>query len=238
MTTVAELADRTQDVLADAGEATWTQAQIEAWVVDALKEYILFFDRLFDDAEYLVITPGQYEYALRLGDASVNTAKYLVAIEYPVGESPPNYLLRKSYKDPDFREGDYYDVEFGYADVVGVSNADLMIGNPGSGGNAFVVYSRYLHHFALQPFNDLETPTYHEYLLILYVRWVAWINLASREMQNPTSDSSMIMTQMNENAHVARAEYLKAVKLAIDANTDGSARISWSGVRDTRKEIY
>ena len=44
-TTLAELADRAQITLNDAGAGTWPQATIEEWVVEAIRDYTQTFPR-------------------------------------------------------------------------------------------------------------------------------------------------------------------------------------------------
>ncbi len=229
MTTVAQMGVRVLAALDDAGSATWSVANIEQWVRDGMKEYSILFGEVVKISD-LDIENGTYLYDL----PEPTLTKSIISLEIPHrndGADPPNYYERKSHKDPDFHGGQYYDL---------IGDGQLVIGDPGVGGlYGDLVYTRYYEHgSSLIEDSTLPIPAYHENLLLYYGMWMAWQFLASGEMQDPTSNSSLLMSQIVQNAHVMRRTYLQAVKIAQDAITEDSVRVSWREASDYPTEIY
>ena len=100
--TLATLQGMCQTLLGSA--VYFPTATLTDWINRAIEDLSIYFPRY---SEYdISTTAGTHIYDLE------TYIKGVVSVEYPAGESPPIYLLRKSYTDPDpsgLVDG-YYDI--------------------------------------------------------------------------------------------------------------------------------
>ena len=82
----------------------------------------------------------------------------------------------------------------------------------------------------------LEVSPQHEPIIIARVRWSARQFSADTEMLAPTSNSSLLMAQMEQNAKSARSSYFKLLFNALLAESGESAVIHWK--MDKWDQIY
>ncbi|MDX1664832.1 MAG: hypothetical protein R3272_13655 [Candidatus Promineifilaceae bacterium] len=217
MTTLAQLADRAQVILDDAAEAVWSQATIEALAVDAIREYSTHFPRRRSTT--ISAVADQNVYALPADFQS------LVSVEYPAGEDPPAYLKRLDYQDAGFwLSADHFDI----VDLADASDtAELWLAADPAGTETIAVYYNADHDASLASADPLTVAERHETILILYVIWQAQLILQHNEEQNPTSNSSLLMSQLATNADRARRNYVQALARALYASEGQSARAAW-----------
>jgi len=103
MTTLAALADRIQTQLNDTSAVTWKQEAIEAFCLEAIRDYSTYFRRHAHEA-LEVTTAGQQEFELP------DDFRDMILVEFPVSEDPPRYLKRRSRTHPNFwQQAGYYD---------------------------------------------------------------------------------------------------------------------------------
>lgn len=210
-TTLAALADRIQNALADASAGTWTQDTIEEWILEAVREYSIHFPRL--QIADLTTSAGIHEYDLPADYSAMLT------VEYPLGEDPPHYLIRRDHRDPAFwQSDDYYDVPQipGEIAPVGedVAPAQIYISaTPADGETIRVTYHAH-HRLDLDSTDLLSVPREHEHILVLFVIWKAYNERLSTEAQSPDTTMGLLqsMRLLTQRAH---EQYLAALNRAI-----------------------
>lgn len=220
MTTLVQLADRAQNAISDAAAGSWSQATIEEWCNEAIRDYSLRFPRELEATQAVGALDRKYDLPARFGA--------MLTVEYPDGEDPPEYLTRR-----DHRGGGFWDYE-GYYDIVnhGASAVadELWISEKPSAGETIRYWYQTDHDFALASGGTLTVPGRHEHILIAFVLWSAWRELTSGEMQSPTSSSSLLMSQMQQNEAGAWSRYRELVRVAEQKLAGQSAAIAWSEV--------
>ena len=95
-TTLAELADRAQITLNDAGAGTWPQATVEAWVTEAVRDYSQSFPRTIRSSITISGSSPGHEFDLS------NDYISMILVEYPGDQDPPVYLQRRRRTHPRF----------------------------------------------------------------------------------------------------------------------------------------
>lgn len=217
MTTVAQLADNCQIMLSDSGAATWAQATVEAWVLDAIREYSNHFPRI--RAATITTTANDRTYDLPADFMD------MIHVEYPTGEDPPQYLSRLSHKHIDFWQGSsWYDI-IRHSDVGDVDEI-WMSKKPAASETITYTYAAH-HDHALAAGGTITIPTRHHNILMNFVYWRASQELLSAEQQSPTSSSSLLMGQLANNADRQKRAYYASIAQALQGETGVSAQVHW-----------
>ena len=128
----------------------------------------------------------------------------VISVEYPTGEDPPEYLVQKNY------QAWMSDDISGFYDIVRRQDAsdvsELWISEKPATGESIAVY--YLgEHDSLD--DDSDTCTVldrHLELIVLFVRYASFQELASTESADP-DPTSLGMGTLELNAFRARREY-------------------------------
>lgn len=216
MTTLAQLADRAQELLNDTGAATWSQSQIETWCNEAIADYSKHFPRTIGATISVSASDRQYDLPADFQE--------MIEVEYPTGENPPCFLRRVDRNSPSTWgiEG-YYDILTNHD----TDNADEIWLSELPAGAGTITY-RYLgdHDHDLASSGTVTVPDRHHHILIAYVLWQATIEQQSAEEPNPTSNSSLLMSQLAVNADRRERAYRRAI---FEAQREGapSAIINW-----------
>ena len=125
-----------------------------------------------------------------------------LTVEYPTDQTPPQFLMQKPYTDLDFwTDGNHYDT---------IINADqeaddeLWIGPTPTAGQTITVEYLAYHPHELESADFITVPTEHHHILRTYVmaRATEWLQMA--EQANPTSNSSLLMSMLAQNAELLR----------------------------------
>lgn len=137
----------------------------------------------------------------------------LISVEYPVNQSPPQYLIRKNRFDPDFYSADnYYDIDHNYAEGAGWT-LHLSIGLPVDSD----VNVEYLAGHDLDMQDDqqhlITVPDEYYGILIAQVICRAYRERLSYYMQDPTVHTSIVM-QLTEMVRKAEESYNNMVEAA------------------------
>jgi hypothetical protein len=228
MTTLESLVDLVEGDLGDSGNAVWAADNIEQWLRDGIVDYSDYFPRVRTDE--ITTSAGDRMYDLN-GDFVA-----VVSVEYPVGLEPARYLKRRPFTHPDFwREEGCYDI---------VSRADdtdvhelYMSTSPGAGETISVLYQA-VHDHTIASGGTVTVPARHQYILRAYARWKAAEQRAALEEGNPTSNSSLLMSQLQNNARRWKGEYLNALAKAIQAEQARSEVVGWAGLGEVGERIY
>ncbi len=217
MTTLAELSDRVQSALGDDGASTWTQAEIETWVTEAVRDYSVNFPRVASDTKDTTLNDQTYG----LFDDFLG----IVTIEYPDGQVPIKYLERRNHQSDLFNDTEgFYDVIIRDDEA---EPATLIISEKPAAGQVIVIEYLAIHAIPSSGTSTLTIPEEHEHIIILYAIYQAWRQLTSKEMISPTSDSSQVMAEMNINTSTALKDYQEALQTAKDQKTDGGINENW-----------
>lgn len=227
MTILQNLIDDCEADLADTSNATWLAADIEQWCRDAIADYSQHFHSSEASTISCSTNDRQYDLSARL----VNVTK----VEYPTGEDPPEFLKRRPQNHPDFwREDGYYDVLYHNSD----STADeLLISTKPSTGQSIEVTWIGTYDNTMVTSSAITVPIEHHHILRSYVMWRALLQLKATEEASPTSNSSLIMSQLAINVDRARRAYTDSLAKALFA-VSKSAVVSWADQDDAAERIY
>ena len=229
-TTLQNLIDAIEADLADSGNATWSAADIEQWCRDAIADYSPHFPRTL--TETVATSAGDRKYDLPAGFIEVLT------VEYPAGQDPPEYLARRPHDHPQFW------IDSGYFDIVerddDTDSNELWISEKPAGGESIDVLYHAIHlqdSANLTTSDNLTVPERHHYLLKKYVIWQAADQLKAAEQADPTSNSSLLMSQLAVNVDRARRAYIDALAKAVFGRSK-SAAVSWNDQAAETRRIY
>lgn len=209
-TTFDSVVTRLKITLNDKTATTWDTEMIATFLNDAIRDYTQHFPIQATDT--IAMTTGTDTYDLNTDFMNV------VSVEYPDGEDPREYMLRRPYTHPDF-----WNVE-GYYDIVhnddDTNPSEIVFSDAVATGETAVV--QYNAHHALITdtaliSGNITVPPYHQHLLTHFARWQASLHLASAEQQTPTSNSSLLMAQLAQNARRDSLAYSTALQQAIFA---------------------
>jgi len=228
MTTLQNLIDACEADLADSGNATWSAADITQWCRDAIADYSLHFPLTEGPA---TSTPGDGVHTVDLPKRFVE----IISVEFPGDEDPPQFLERRPHTHPDFwREDGYFDI-LRFDDA---SDPDqIVFSNGGDGSSKLYYYYQAPHDESISAGSTLTVPPSHEHILRAFVRWQATAQLKAIEEASPTSNSSLIMSQLAINVDRARRAYVDALAKAVFAASK-SAVVSWAGQDESADRIY
>ncbi len=228
MTTLQNLIDAVEAELGDSGNATWAAADIEQWCRDAIADYSAYFPRILTDEISTTADTRTYD----LNSDFIEP----MSVEYPTGEEPVCYLSRRPYTHTDFwNEDGYYDIVARQDDT---DVNDLYISTKPPASETITVLYQAMHDNSLATSGTLTVPGRHHYILRAYARWKATEQRAAAEEASPTSNSSLLMSQLQNNARRWKGEYLNALAKAIQAEQGKSQVVSWAGTAEESSRIY
>ena len=213
--------------MADSGNATWTAADIQQWIADAVADYSGHFRR--ELSQDIVTSANDRLYDLAAG------CQDIVSVEFPQGQDPPQYLQLRSHTHPDFwvQEGFYDRIEHGDdtdADELWISE------KPAAGQTIRVLYLAH-HELPDQSSDVITVPNEHQHILRNYVLWRAALQLKAVEEASPTSTSSLIMSQLAISVDRMRRAYVDSLAKALYGVSKGRM-VSWSGQANESSRIY
>ena len=160
---ISEVADMAQIALNDTAASVWPQATVETWVLEAIRDYEtrLQFIAIIDQYMTGVV------WTLDLPQPTVD----VLAVEYPWGYFPPNYLTRFSRFDPRFYDSDqYYDWE----PRLDRSHEPILYLSAETTPNTMITFTlKYLYYDYTWGGQTVLVPDQHIPVLINFVVWRA-----------------------------------------------------------------
>jgi hypothetical protein len=208
LTTLNELANRCNRALADQAGTTWSDTDLEQWIIEGLRDYSLHFPLLKTGT--ISTTADQHDYELP------SDCIRLDLVEYPTGEDPPEYLRRYSRKNQDFWDAEgFYDVAHsGTSDVSGTyTRGTLWISeDPADSETITLTYYAY-HPVALVSGSELSIPEEQEHILVLFAVWKACTHQLMNEQQSPDTTKALL-DSYRRAAYLAREDYQTALRQA------------------------
>ena len=225
MTTLRSLINLCEADLSDTTNITWTAVDIEQWIRDAIADYSTHFPQV---SSQTIAAADAYQYDLSLDLIDIITA------EYPQSEVPPKFLTHKSRFDMDFYG------RTGYYDIIQLDSASapqlITSAKLGVGSNIFVYY-RASHDNSILIGAALTVADQHLPILRNYILWRAAVQLKANEEADPTSNSSLLMSQYAVNVDRARRAYVDSLAKAVFAHSR-SGRVSRNDRTEETTRIY
>lgn len=227
MTTLQELMDSCEANLADHSNSTWAVNDIEQWCRDAIRDYAMHFPIRKIQTLSTSLDDNTYDLAADFID--------VITVEYPTGEDPRKYLSRRPISHPDFwTEDGYYDIVPNEDDT----NAnEIWISTDPAAAEGIDVYYDAQHADPATLQTALTVPDRHLHILRQFVTWQAILQRANSEHASPTSNSSLLMSQLMTDSERARRGYIDLIAKALFA-LQRSAVVSWTNQGDATRRIY
>jgi hypothetical protein len=199
-----DLIEQLRHDLGDAAAASWTDAELKAFLNSAIADYSIHFPmtRLIEvtssATEFVALLPGDY-----VGISSVWAADTSYA-----GNT---YLSRRDYRRPDF-----YDPP-GHYDVINLRDRtrqnELHIA--AAVGSLYKIYYLAYHPHDLLLDDYVTVPAHHWYLLRMYAVWMCSRKLQIAEQVSPTNTSALLMSQLSTNTRRLEESYVDALARAL-----------------------
>jgi hypothetical protein len=207
MPDIADIADLAQRTLSDSAGTVWIQADVEYWVLEAIRDYSTHFHRTCE--ETINASDGVHEYSLTRDFID------MVLVEYPSGEDPPIFLQRMPRTDPRFWLSDrYYDLELSREED---TESLIWISAEGETGEQIAyTYLAAYYDGAATPIPDVEVlvPDRHIPILVQYVEWKATSERLFDELMDPDRTIHLI-DGMVKAVEAKRQAYDQAIAAAL-----------------------
>ena len=213
--TLATLLVMCQDLLGSS--VYFSSAYLTDWINRGIEDLSIYFPLY---AEYdISTTAGVHIYDLE------TYIKGVTSVEYPQGQNPPRYLLRKSYTNPEFWlvEG-YYDIHKLQSSATAdppqivVSDTTLLAQT--------IRLKVAMDHTALaSPGDECTVLERHVNLILQFVRWKAFQELSAKESEDP-SPLNTRASSFEINAQRAGEAYHESLRSAASAESE-SGQTAW-----------
>lgn len=198
-----------------------TDAQLNQWINDSIREYSNHFPRLAE--VHIACSAGVREYSLngRMDESgvAVSGADAVLRVEYPLGEKPPRILLRRSEMDSRFIGKNCYNLRNDLP-------VTLVLGSVPKGMEVLSVWITCAHSLLAQDADEISLPEHHLELIILFTRLLALQELAMGEAVDP-SPTGVILTGLNSMAARAKQDYETTLAVYINCSSPGGSISKW-----------
>jgi hypothetical protein len=216
------LVTRIKITLNDKSATTWDTEMIATFLNDAIRDYSNHFPK-----QESFSLPGVTG-TLREWDLPIDFFR-VISVEHPDGEDPPIFFKRRPYTHPFFfQEERYYDIRSNHDDD---DPSQIIFSQERLTGSTSVI-EYHAHHTLIADTalisGDCTVPPHHQHLLTHFCRWQASLHLASAEQQSPTSNSSLLMAQLAQNARRDALTYSTAVQQALWSADGESQPRNWT----------
>lgn len=217
MTTLNDFIDRVENAVNDATNTYFSAALVEEWIEDATREYSLHFPReTYND---ITTSAGVRAYSLPADLQDV------IHVIYPLGDQPDPFLTYLDRRNPHFYDNDEHYYWHRHLDAQ--ATISIWISATPDAGETIRVYYLGDHDLDVAGGSDISVPGRHEIILVKYCVWKAVKYLEQAEEQDPTSNSSLLMAQMAQNAFRAERAYYDVLRRALAGMEGRSARATW-----------
>jgi len=213
--TAQMLIDQARTALDDSAAAEFSEAELLAFLNEAIREYSQQLPRV--STATIPTFAATYSYTLPWD------TRDLITVEYPSSAVPPSYVSRRPRRSRDFFSGQCYDF-LRRLDLT-QSPSLILSFEPATGQTLTVTYS-HPHSHALAAADNVTVPADHHHVLLQYVLFAAVRFQLNQEHANPTSASSLLMSQLQTNMRRLELTYLNALNRALQSMA-GSTSTSW-----------
>jgi len=217
-TTLSQLAtDVLANTLNDPTNTYFTDAQVTQWLNDAIRAYSAQLPRVLTTT--ITTVAGTDLYGLPAN------FRHMLKVEYPTGEDVPELLTQRPHSEPQFYASETsYDI-LPKGDQTAVSQ--LYISAAPSSGQTITITYQADHDFELTDDDPITVPEKHHHILKKYVFWQATLKLQNDEQIDPTSNSSLLMSILAQNAGQLRRDFEAALKTAVSQQKTQSGIVTW-----------
>lgn len=204
---------------------TFSDEQINQWINDAIADYSMHFP--LTKTQTISCTANIRNYDL------ATDFIFALKVEFPVGEDPPQYLYFREKTHPEFWQVNGYYFE---EKEIGDNDLDIIyISQKPTAAQSIKVTYHSRHAFLDNDDTDEVTvPEEHLELMILFVRWASYQELAATESASPDPTTTM-SSSLELNANWAEIAYHKMLSTDKESAST-SAIIQWE--MDRYKQIY
>ncbi len=218
------ITDAIRPALADAAAATFSDADLLAFLNEAIREYTQHFPRV-SQATLTTITNTR-SYALPWD------TRALFSVEYPTDEDPPHLLPRIGYKR---RHSTIESYDF--LPRLDLTNAPaLLLSFDPTADETITVTYQHEHDSELTADSYITVPADHHHILSQYVMFAAARQLLANEEAAPTSSSSLLMSQFASDTRRYELAYLNAINRVIYHRRGQSSTTAWK--MDAYDQVY
>lgn len=215
--TAQQIIDQSQSALNDSGAAEFSEAQLLSFLNEAIREYSQHLPRISTADITAVLNTRTYS-------LPIDTLNIL-SIEYPVGEDPPQYLQRAHHHTLSFPYVQTYDMITTH-DLTQYPQFVLSF-DPATAETIRVTY-QHPHNHSLTLSDNCTVPSVHHHILIQYILFAAARFQLATEQANPTSNSSLLMSQLAANMRRLELTYLNALNRILYNIRGQSAVTVWN----------
>jgi len=153
----------------------WSDLQVNQWINDAIADYSIHFPRRV--ALKIDCATGMHTYDLPADCHAV------LRVEYPHGEYPPKYLQLSDSASPFFYDSGYL-YDFAPAMDADTPGQIIISASPLSIEDIEIIYQGD-HTYLDDDAGEVTVLDRHLELVMLYVRWAAYQELATTESSDP-----------------------------------------------------
>lgn len=214
--TAQNLVDAAQVALNDSGAAEFAEATLLQFLNEAIREYSQHFPRISTDD--ITAVADTRTYALEWDVINI------LAVEYPAGDDPPQYLTRVAYKRPSFYSGNHYDF---LARLDLTTPPSLLLSFDPTADETITVRYQHPHDHSLILSDNCTVPSEHHHVLLQYIMFAAARYLQATEEATPTGSSSLIMSQLASDTRRYELAYLNAINRILYQRRGQSEAVSW-----------
>ena len=193
----------------------WSDLQVNQWINDAIADYSIHFPRRV--TLKIDCTTGTHTYDLPADCHAV------LRVEYPHGEYPPKYLQLSDSASPFFYDSGYL-YDFFPAMDADTPGQIIISASPLSIEDIEIIYQGD-HTYLDDDAGEVTVLDRHLELVMLYVRWAAYQELATTESSDP-DPTSLALSTLELNAYRAQRLYLQALDKTQQAESI-SATVHW-----------
>lgn len=219
-TTLAQMIDRVKNTLSDPSNTTWSDALIEEWLRDAVKDYSRYIPRIVPETISTFVNPPHPFFNPPFAFQAIVYMRYF----YNSGDSS-EAIHRRERDSDEYQQhrGKYYHIDRRNDG----NESDMIELNfvPNAYPSAWIAYDYATDHEWLYDAPDylLSVLPRDEPILIQYCVWKAWQERASKEAQSPDSTTILLSTHAT-NADKAERAYKRlindALKLQVAATSN------------------
>lgn len=221
MTTLAQMISRSRNALSDPDEETWSDALLEEWLRDAVRDYSRYIPRVLPENQNF-ISPPYNAFDPPFSFQAIVSMRHYTGTEY-------EFVVRKDWHSEEFQNGSgkFYHVR--KRSAADESDRIELSFDVDDYPAEYIQFDYLSDHEWL-----LDSPDYiltvierDEPILVQYVTWRAWLERSSLEARNPDSTTLLLSTHAT-NADKAERAYRRMINDAIKLqNTATSNTIHW-----------
>jgi hypothetical protein len=217
MTTLTELTIQCRNLIGDYSSTYFTDTILYDHINRGIEDLSKYFPLVKEYALTTTLNVRKYDFEADFLEA--------ISVEYPTGEEPPQYLLRRSYTHPSFwSEDGFYDIVRSH-DATSTNPTQIYISQKPATGQTITVKYHCIHTTLVDSGDVCTIPAHLIHLIGLFVRWKVWQEIATAEGLDPEQTKLLAATQ-EVNATRAERQYRAALSECKKALVE-SAQVHW-----------